>query len=349
VQSVPFRRGRGDDALPGFLLGGSCMAVYQTLMNEKTDHPTHAPMKTLSPDQLHTELLSDSPPLVLDVRLADDFAAGQIAGALNNCVFEVAFHERLTAQLEDKSRRIILVGATRSSREAEMAYEKLERAGFSDLSILEGGIEEWVRAGLPIQSLAPPPCQPAAPDGRLDLDMMESRIEWYGRNLLNKHWGTVAIKSGWIDCDEGKLRGGEFILDLTRITCTDLAGSPLHDVLVNHLQDHDFFDVARFPEARLVITRAEVIGPDGAANLRITADLCLRGETHPVVFEAEAGVTQDGKAAAQATFAIDRTRWGVIYGSGKFFKRLAGHLVNDLIGFQIRVVTSAPTWPAPGR
>lgn len=296
-------------------------------------------MKTLSPTQLQTELLSESPPIVLDVRLADDFSAGKIAAALNNCVFEVAFHERLASQVTDKARRIILVGASRSSQEARMTFEKLERAGFSDLLILEGGIEEWVGAGLPIQSLTPPPCQPTAPDGRLAIDLSESRVEWMGRNLLNKHWGTVAIKSGSIDCNAGILIGGEFILDLTRLTCTDLAGTPVHEVIVNHLQDHDFFDVTRFPEARLVITHAEVIGSEGAANVRITADLTLRGETHPIVFDAEAGVTAEGKAAAQASFTIDRTQWGVIYGSGRFFKRLAGHLVNDRIAFQIKIVT----------
>lgn len=50
-------------------------------------------------------------------------------------------------------------------------------------------------------------------------------------------------------------------------------------------------------------------------------------------------MTAEGKAAAQASFTIDRTQWGVIYGSGKFFKRLSGHLVNDLIEFQIKIVT----------
>jgi polyisoprenoid-binding protein YceI/rhodanese-related sulfurtransferase len=297
-------------------------------------------MKTLSSAQLHTELLSESPPAVLDVRLADDFAAGRIAGALNNCVFEVAFHERLVSQLTDKARRVILVGASRASQEARMAFEKLERAGFCDLLVLEGGIEEWVDAGFPIQSEAPLPGWPPAPNGRLAVDIAESRVEWIGRNLLNKHWGTIAIKSGSIDFEAGRLIGGEFILDLTRINCTDLAGSPVHDILVKHLQDHDFFDVTRFPEARLVITGAKVVGSEGTANLRISADLSMRGVTCPIVFEAAAGVTQDGKAAAQASFAIDRTQWGVIYGSGRFFQRLAGHLVNDLVEFQIRIVTA---------
>jgi len=37
-------------------------------------------------------------------------------------------------------------------------------------------------------------------------------------------------------------------------------------------------------------------------------------------------------------FDMDRTRWGVIYGSSRFFEHLGMHLVFDLISFQIRLV-----------
>ncbi len=56
-------------------------------------------------------------------------------------------------------------------------------------------------------------------------------------------------------------------------------------------------------------------------------------------FTAAAGLTAEGKPAAQAAFSIDRTRWGILYGSGRFFKRLAGHVVNDMLEFQIRIIT----------
>ena len=50
-------------------------------------------------------------------------------------------------------------------------------------------------------------------------------------------------------------------------------------------------------------------------------------------------MTPEGKFAAQASFAIDRTLWEVLYGSGKYFRNLGGHLVNDLIELQLRIVT----------
>lgn len=79
--------------------------------------------------------------------------------------------------------------------------------------------------------------------------------------------------------------------------------------------------------------------PEGTTTHRVTGDLTLRGQTHAIEFEVSAGRTPEGKMAAQAAFSIDRTKWGVIYGSGKFFSRIAGHLVNDFLEFQLRVLT----------
>ena len=50
---------------------------------------------------------------------------------------------------------------------------------------------------------------------------------------------------------------------------------------------------------------------------------------------------QTGKGnaiALQANFDIDRTRWGVNYGSGKLYERLGMHLVNDLVTLQVHVL-----------
>ena len=96
-----------------------------------------------------------------------------------------------------------------------------------------------------------------------------------------------------------------------------------------------------YPEGRFVITSTESVrqATPGAPNLKLQGELTLKNVTLPVEFLATAGMTPEGKSAAQASFAIDRTLWEVLYGSGKYFRNLGGHLVNDLIELQLRIVT----------
>jgi len=74
-------------------------------------------------------------------------------------------------------------------------------------------------------------------------------------------------------------------------------------------------------------------------DLEIMGDLTLKGISGPLTFCAAAGVTPDGKAAAQAVLSFDRTRWNVLYGSGRYFQGLGMHLVYDLVDLEIKIVT----------
>jgi len=74
-------------------------------------------------------------------------------------------------------------------------------------------------------------------------------------------------------------------------------------------------------------------------DLEIMGDLTLKGISGPLTFCAAAGVTPDGRAAAQAVLSFDRTRWNVLYGSGRYFQGLGMHLVYDLVDLEIKIVT----------
>ncbi len=292
----------------------------------------------MTPEQLKS---FPGPIQILDVRLADDFEALHIAGARNNCVYEVDFSKRLSDSAPDKSAMMLVYGANAESHEASAAFSKMLAEGYSDLHVLEGGVEAALVSGVETVSGKPLPSVPLLQDGIVEVDTGESSVQWTGRNLLNKHHGTVAISGGVMRFRDGELVTAEFALDMNKLSCTDLlADAGMHDALIGHLQSDDFFDVEKFPEAMVVITRVERIpgSKPGMPNLHLTAGLTIRDETHPIEFDAVSGLTPEGKPAAQAVFSIDRTRWGAIYGSGRFFHRLAGHLVNDLIDFGVKIV-----------
>ena len=109
----------------------------------------------------------------------------------------------------------------------------MSRAGYTDVLELREGLEGWKSAGMPLEGAGTQSAVEAAPpDGWREIDAAESRVEWIGRNLLNKHYGQIALKSEELRFDQGLLIAGEFTLDMRAITCQHLAGDSLHNVLL---------------------------------------------------------------------------------------------------------------------
>lgn len=266
---------------------------------------------------------------ILDVRLAEDYEAAHIRDAKNNCVFEVAFESRLPDTAPSKDMHTLVYGAGDQSQEAAMAVEKMRRLGYTDVHVLSGGIAKVKSSELVIGKPLPSP--PPEPDGRYLIDTIESRVTWTGRNIINSHTGAVGILKGELVFQSGEIVGGEVVLDMTDLSCTDLAGNPAHDVLINHLKSHDFFDVQKYPTATVTLL-------GGHAN-EVQANLEMKGITREISIPIAGGFDGQGNPATQAVLTIDRTDWNVIYGSRRFFHRLAGHIVNDEIQIELRILT----------
>jgi polyisoprenoid-binding protein YceI len=296
-------------------------------------------------EDLRRQLESANPPVLMDVRLEEDFKAAHIPGAISNCVYEVAFAERVTGIVPEQTTPVIVYGADSESYEARIGAEKLCRAGYANVYEYRDGFAAWQAVGAPFNQGEPRPAEPVISDGIHPIDVTESSVEWSGRNLLNKHHGRIGLKSGQVEFVQGQLTGGRVVIDLNDMVCLDLQGTDWHDILIKHLQSADFFDVERFPEALFVAKAAHKI--DGASpgqpNLEIVGDLTLKGISAPLTFRVATGVTPDSRAAAQAVLSFDRTRWDVLYGSGRFFHNLGMHLVNDFIDLEIKIVTRAET------
>lgn len=111
-------------------------------------------------------------------------------------------------------------------------------------------------------------------------------------------------------------------------------------LLVAHLKSDDFFAVKTFPHAEFLATHAKPLpgAAPGAPNFQIQGDFTLRGITLPLSIPAQiAHNPANGTLAAQAAFSIDRSRWGAIYGSHKFFARLGQHFVSDDVHLQLKL------------
>jgi rhodanese-related sulfurtransferase len=89
-------------------------------------------------------------PLVLDVRRADEFAAGRVPGSRN------LPHEQLVADpaLLGAPKDAEIVVYCQSGRRANMALEALQKAGYTRLVHLEGDFPGWQSQGRPVEKTA---------------------------------------------------------------------------------------------------------------------------------------------------------------------------------------------------
>jgi rhodanese-related sulfurtransferase len=98
----------------------------------------------IAPRDLHESMESGSGPLVVDVRLPEEWMGLRVGAVLNLPLNKLA---ELSAKLEPSGP---VVTACNSAYRSSMAVGVLERAGFSNVSNLKGGSQAWIDAGLPV-------------------------------------------------------------------------------------------------------------------------------------------------------------------------------------------------------
>lgn len=282
--------------------------------------------------------------LILDVLPPEHFEARHIPSARNACVYEVTFLQQVSALAADKKMAIIVYGAGEDSLDAVTAAEKLCRDGYENVAVFHGGLPAWKKAGKILEGTHAELEEPAHPvlelrKSRYNAIPDESTVSWTGRNYNSRHTGTVTIKNGVLDCQTEDLQGS-FTMAMESIANNDLAGSELQPVLEAHLKSDDFFFVSRFPSCTVEITRMRPIPGAGATmpNYNVQAVMTLRGNAQSIAFDANLRPLAEGRIALMANFDLDRTQWGVIYGSARFFKFLSYHIVFDIISIDLRVV-----------
>ncbi|MFN7729893.1 MAG: YceI family protein [Bdellovibrio sp.] len=184
------------------------------------------------------------------------------------------------------------------------------------------------------------PVKPGSAVMTLKVDAAKSEVKWTGQKVLVKsaHTGTIKVKSGELEWKDNTITKGNFVIDMASLSNTDLKGDPKQADLEGHLKSADFFDVAKFPESKLVITSVKVLPAPAAVGPthEITGDLTLKGETHSVTFPATITKTDKG-AEAVANIKLDRTVWNVKYASDKFFKGLGDKVIANEIELALKI------------
>lgn len=154
----------------------------------------------------------------------------------------------------------------------------------------------------------------ATGDGSVALSAANTKVQFVGVHLGDKpdpRTGSFSNITGTAKVDGGVLRSLTVEFDTASLTTE-------FDKLTDHLKSPDFFDVKQHPVATFVSTAIEV-GADGKST--VTGDLTLLGVTKSVSFPAT--ITTEGGLKLNAQLSIDRTEFGMSYGSDKVEKMVA--------------------------
>ena len=91
------------------------------------------------------------------------------------------------------------------------------------------------------------------------IDTSSSYVKWTGSSLFrfNEHYGTVKFIDGEIIKDKDSVSGGHFNIDMNSIINTD---GNYNKNLVDHLKGKDFFNVEKYPIAKLIIKKNSIFG-----------------------------------------------------------------------------------------
>ena len=157
-------------------------------------------------------------------------------------------------------------------------------------------------------------------DEKKEIKTETSTLTWKAYKVTGSHTGTIAIKEGSLSFGEGKLTGGEFVIDMATIASTDLEGE-YKGKLEGHLKSDDFFGVESHPTAKLVFTSVKASGKN---SYEVVGDLTIKGTTKSVTLD----ISVYGSKAT-ATMKVDRSQYNVKYGSGSFFENLGDKTIYD--------------------
>lgn len=163
------------------------------------------------------------------------------------------------------------------------------------------------------------------------INVASSSIGWKGYKVLGSHEGIISFKSGNLNFDNNMLVGGDLVVDMTSINCTDLKAGAGKEKLEGHLKSDDFFGIAEHPTSSIKITKVVSRGKPG--EYKLTADLTIKNVTKQIKFDAVVG-----DKSASAALKIDRSDFNIKYGSGSFFDNLGDKTIYDEFDLNINII-----------
>ena len=165
------------------------------------------------------------------------------------------------------------------------------------------------------------------------IDTEKSNVIWIGRKVSGEHHGVINIKGGYVDIEKKSIVGGEIVIDMKSIEVVDMSDK-YNRKLEKHLKNSDFFDVDLFPESTFKIKKNHELITD--ENILFEGDLTIKDTT--IISSIPSKILlEDNIVKAIGIVDIDRTLYGITYGSGTFFEDLTDRAIDDNFTLKFKI------------
>ncbi len=166
-----------------------------------------------------------------------------------------------------------------------------------------------------------------------NVDPAQTKITYVGKKVTGEHTGHLKAKSGKITVKGDEITGGEVVVDMNSLTSTDITDPEYNAKFIGHMKSEDFFNTPKYPEAKLVIKSSK----KSDKGLEVKGDMTILGQTKPVSFVVTDIKKTDSSFSGKSNLTLDRTLWGIKYGSTSFFKSLGDKAINNEFNLTIEL------------
>lgn len=176
-----------------------------------------------------------------------------------------------------------------------------------------------------------------------EIDTTTSTIEWRGTKPTGEHIGIIDIQDGTIMATNENITSGKVTIDMNSISVLD---EGMDDKDRKSLEDHlkgtaegketDFFNVQEYPTATFEITGVS----EANGQKMLQGNLTIKDETKNIEFPVTTSISENEVTLESDTFIIDRTDWGVNYGSKSVFDNLGDNFISDEMELKISVTAT---------
>ena len=111
-------------------------------------------------------------------------------------------------------------------------------------------------------------------------------VNWEAKKIVGGHQGTIHSSTGMLEVKGDKVVGGNIIIDLNTIKCTDIEDEATNAKLIGHLKNKDFFDVEQFANGAFQITSIS----EKEGKTMVAGNLTLKNIKKNIEFPASVSV-----------------------------------------------------------